>query len=47
MPTSSIGAASARSFGGGMRSPTQNSTSPAAQNISCLTNTEYDEPSAA
>ena len=47
MPISSSGAASIRSFCGGMRIPTQNMTSPSAQNISCLTNTEYDEPPAA
>jgi hypothetical protein len=47
MPISSSGAASARSRGGGIRRPTQNITSPTAQNMSCLTNTEYDEPSAA
>ena len=44
MPISSSGAASIRSFCGGTRIPTQNRTSPSAQNISCLTNTEYDEP---
>jgi len=47
MPISSSGAASIRSFCGGTRIPTQNRTSPSAQNISCLTNTEYDEPPAA
>ena len=47
IPSSSIGAASIRSFCGGMRSPAQNRTSPSAQNMSCLTNTEYDDPSAA
>jgi len=40
IPSSSIGAASIRSFCGGMRSPTQNRTSPSAQNTNCLTKTE-------